>query len=279
MGPSKEIRIDTNQLDSIKDKIPASDFINSQFDLDNESKIENLLVILSTQRSGSTMLAGILHKNDICLPHEYMQPYDYLPLLAERWSCIKNGLLDKESFIKNLVRHRTYSNGWLGLNLHGTHLKFFMRMSAHLPDVNIHYVHLIREDVLSQAVSYEIASQTGQWTSSFEKEKKAVYSFRGIKDKLDSIQAQNILIKSFLKGQEPNCQTIYYEHLVASPGTVLGSMACIGSEENLEYDSAIKKQSTSLNKDWVERFSNEYLLYNTEGTGKLGWLRRRFSRE
>ena len=274
---TKEIRIDTAQLETIREKIPASDFVNKQYDAGTVTETQNVLFILSTQRSGSTMLAGLLHKNSICLPHEYMQPYEYMPLLAERWACIENGVLNKESYVRNLLQHRTYPTGWLGVNLHGSHLKFFMRMSDCLSGIQLHFVHLVREDLVAQAVSYEIARQTGQWTTSFGQETKPDYSFEGIKDKLESIQKQNALIKAYLKSVSAPSKTIYYESLIADPESILRLLPCVTKEQTLEIDTSIKKQSTTLNAEWSERFSNEYLQYQTERSGKLGWFKKVYS--
>ena len=117
------MKIDISNIQNLAVKIPVNDFVDGQFDSDNGVLTTDGLFIFSTPRSGSTMLADLIYKNAICLPHEYFQPFQYLPIMANRWGCVREGHLDKELYLKCLFRYRTYPNGWFGVNLHGKHLK------------------------------------------------------------------------------------------------------------------------------------------------------------
>lgn len=262
MPPEKNIFINESAIDEEVSFIPHEDFINGQFDLSEENRLTNLLVILSTPRSGSTFLSDLLDKNNICLPHEYFQPAQYLPMLAKRWHCIENGKLNKQLYVKNLVRFRTSPSGWLGINVHGHHLPFFEQCLQWMPVVDVHYVHITRKDVVAQAVSYEIASQTKRWSSHFSAENKPQYSYSDILNKLHRIQHLNATILTHAYTREINLTSISYEELVAHPQTTLESIISMDAKRSLNTESALKKQANSTNSEWLQKFSSDYLKYN-----------------
>jgi len=117
-----KIPININLLSDIKKLIPKSDFIDQQYDTDEQTPIKKVLIVLSTPRSGSTFFCDILFNCKICLAHEYLQTEQYLPVLANRWQCITNCSLDKKKFIEELSRYRTSKEGILGINIHGSHI-------------------------------------------------------------------------------------------------------------------------------------------------------------
>lgn len=260
-----DVLINESNLDKIKSRIPVEDFIDSKYDYVDKSELTDVLIIFSTPRSGSTFLCDLIYKNSICIPHEYFQFYDYLPLLAERWDCIEKGIINKNKFINSLIQSRTAPSGWLGLNLHGEHLLTFSKFEGLFPNVNFHYVHVIREDSLSQAVSYEIALQTGKWSSNFSSHSEANYNFSAIKQKLERIHQQNDLIKSYIKLNRLNCTTVYYEDLVNEPKAILKNLLPAYIYKDLVVESNLKRQSSSMNEEWILQFSKEN--FETNGSG------------
>jgi len=261
-----DIHIDTSDLSELIAKIPVEDFIDIQFDYDYDVSTNDVLIIFSTPRSGSTLLSDLINKNNICLTHEYFQPYQYLPILASRWGCIRDGKLDKAAFLGNLFRYRTYPGGWLGVNLHGEHLKIFSKFEKGFADVRKHFIHIIRRDLISQAVSYEIAIQTGKWSSYFDSQADANYNFTGIKTRLESIQSQNAIISAFIKSRNISCTILYYEDLVENPkDTIQSIIPDVKTDSLLLMESGLKRQASSRSKEWIERFSLEYFETNGDG--------------
>jgi LPS sulfotransferase NodH len=258
--------LDFSNLDweRINLKIPKEDYINSNFDYTAESPLKNILVLFSTPRSGSTLLCDMLYKNNICIPHEYFQIDDYLPLLAKQWGCIKNNALNKQQFINNLIKKRTSPKGWLGINLHGEHLPIFSSFKAFFPEVNYHYIHIVRDNSLSQAISYEIAIQTGKWSSFFNSNIEPEYSYKGIENKLHRINEQNNLIKSYIQSNKIDCMTLHYEDLAKNPISELSKIFSSSILDNVSAETSLKKQSSSINNKWLETFSREYLEVKTQ---------------
>lgn len=259
----QDIKIDSSSLPNIISDIPKEDFIDAQFDVNNNSPVKDVLILFSTPRSGSTLLTDLLQTNNLCLPHEYFQPFKYLPILAERWGCIENNHLNKISFLESLIKFRTYPNGWLGINVHGEHLAIFSKFDDLFPAVNKHYIHLQRQNIIPQAVSYEIAVQTNQWSSKYKSKAEANYNYTAIENKLHRIQRQNALISSYILSRNISCETIYYEDIIAEPLAILKNIIPENiipdfSPNTISAKSSMKKQSSERNKNWTDRFSHEY---------------------
>jgi len=216
-----------------------------------------VLIVLSTPRSGSTLLCDFLRINEACLPHEYFQPHQYMQILADRWGCVTEGVLDPVRYINALRKFRTYANGWLGINLHGSHLEIFLPMKSYLPDVRFHFIHVKRKDEIAQAVSYYIASETGQWSSHFRADSQPLYDFHGIELALEKIQRQNSNIDSYLSRQSSSYMTVYYEDLVANPVDFLKRLPCIKTEQIETSGDSLKKQSSGLSLKWIDKFTRD----------------------
>jgi LPS sulfotransferase NodH len=252
-----DIEIDTSQIAEIVGTIPAEDFVHEQFDTAAVTATTDILFLLSTPRCGSTFLSDLVRLSDLCLPHEYFQPFQYLPMLAARWGCIEDGALNKQKFIEKLLIFRTHPSGWIGVNLHGHHLQAFSCFSGLLPNLREHYIHLKRRDVIAQAVSYEIASQTGKWSSHFQSSVDTHYSYEGIQKKIQIIEEMNLMIAAYVRQRRVCCITIYYEDLVREPGAALGQILAEGSVHLSLPASDLDAQSNALNVEWARRFSEE----------------------
>jgi LPS sulfotransferase NodH len=253
------VKIDVGAIPGILAALPWDDFVQPQFDVQAGYPTQNALVLFSTPRSGSTLLCDLLRQSQHCLPHEYFQPTDYLPVLAERWQCVRNGVLDDALYVKNLQRFRTFENGWLGLNLHGSHLKYYLRTEHHFQSVKMHYLHIQRKDILAQAVSFDIASQTRKWSSHFRQSGIAHYSRKGICEKLSIINAQNVAIRAFFLAKGLPYELIFYEDLVEKPLETLRTVPGVPPTQKLAISSNLVKQSNQQNADWACRFGLEYL--------------------
>lgn len=244
----------------LRASLPAEDFVDARFDQAAPSKLTDVLYIVSTQRSGSTWLCDLLHNIGACIAHEYFQPWQYLPVLAERWGCIKGGRIDPEAYVRALVERRTLANGWLGINLHGEHLPIFARFRRYFPAVRAHYVHLERLDRVTQAVSWEIAAQTAQWSSKFQTRSQAQFRFFAIRDKLRRIDRQRRAIARFLRGQE--YVHLHYEALAATPARAIARLPLPrGTLLPPAGSSTLARQSGEMNRLWRDRFISEFPIH------------------
>ncbi|MBB4284621.1 Stf0 family sulfotransferase [Roseospira goensis] len=216
--------------------LPPEDFVNAAFDAAADTPPSDLLVILSTPRSGSTLLCDLLYRAGVCVAHEYFQPFQYLPALAARWGAHRDGRVDLPAYAAALRRHRTGPGGWLGVNLHGHHLPVFLRIEEAFADLRPHYVLLRRRDTVAQAVSYHIARTTGAWSAHFEATAPASYSFEGIDTALRNIVQWTTWAEAFLKARTADARTVWYEDLVADPAAVLRSLPGVPADAPVATD-------------------------------------------
>lgn len=257
------IRVDESKIAEQCARLPPEDFINATFDIQEVIPTRNVLVILSTPRSGSTLLCDVLRKNGMCLPHEYFQPFEYLPLLAQRWGCINNSELIPGRFVEQLCRFRTFANGWLGINLHGSHIPVFRFFSDYFPDVHFHYINLFRRDLVAQAVSFCLAEQTGMWSSNFrprDDQRVSEYDFEAIEAAAREIEQQNFMIRAFVAAGHLKCRDVVYEDLVAGSRELGEYLATLfGTNVAVEFRTDLKKQGSSLNDVWREMYCRQLL--------------------
>lgn len=257
------IRVDESKIAEQCARLPPEDFINATFDIQKVTPTRNVLVILSTPRSGSTLLCDVMRKNGMCLPHEYFQPFEYLPLLAQRWGCIYDNKLIPAMFVEQLCRFRTFANGWLGVNLHGSHIPVFRFFSDYFPDVHFHYIHLFRRDLVAQAVSFCLAEQTGMWSSNFrprDDQRVSGYDFEAIEAATREIEHQNLLIRAFVATGQLKCREVVYEDLVAGSRELSEYLAALfGTTVAVEFRTDLRKQGSSLNDVWRETYCRQLL--------------------
>ncbi|MEM5498168.1 Stf0 family sulfotransferase [Paraglaciecola mesophila] len=263
MTPNGESHpVNMNKLEQLASDFPTGDFASEHYDNNpvKTTQVKQLLVILSTQRSGSTYLCDLLRQENICNAHEYFQPYQYLQYLAFRWQCIEDGFINKSKYVAQLIKHRVSDKGILGINLHGSHLDEFEAFKGNFDDsVDVRYVFLKRNDEIAQAVSYDIADQTGKWSSFFSSLNKPKYNFWLILEKLERIKAQNALILAFLNKSKSKYTLLTYEELVSNNDIVINDLVIPIAKDD---SKTIKKQSTNINDEWIKRFSEDYYNYS-----------------
>ncbi len=252
------VDLDFSVLDENKLSYPNEDFISEQFDKDNNIETSNIIVIAGTQRSGSTYLCDHIRSAGVCIPHEYFQPYGYMQALAERWECRKGNSIDIVKYIKSLKLMRTGKAGWLGINIHAWHIPMFKKAMNFLNVDSIHYFHLVRGDILKQAISYEIASQIGNWSSHYSNNIEAKYNYNGILNKIKRIQDGNLDISLFFAEKKIKYKLLFYEDIINKPSEIYNSLSVIGAPIEKEEEANLKKQSSAINKEWAETFVKDF---------------------
>lgn len=269
---NKKNNLSDIKIEYLADKIPDNDFANSKFDSDSSDlPLRKLIVLFSTERSGSTLLCDLLYKNELCLMHEYFQPYRYMPILAKRWNAIDNNSIKIDKYLISLLRNRVSRTGILGLNLHGSHIYLFEQAMSFFQDVEVEYFVLKREDVLSQAVSYEIASQTQAWSSEFSKDSDSPdYNYDSILNKIRRIEFDNLKINVFSKKYNLIPKVIYFEDLIRHKQKIIKENFGI---DLVKHDASLIKQSNEINKSWIEMFIRDFDIQQE----KPGFIDKRLS--
>lgn len=245
-------------LSKARASVPDDDAVSESFDETNPGKLKRIIVILSTPRSGSTLLCDLLRTTNVCNAHEYFQPYGYLPLLAERFGAVWEAEFDETTFLKGLVNSRTLPDGTLGINLHGHHLWVFELFSNLLDGIEVRYIRLVREDRLAQAVSFSAAKQTGKWSSKFDAFGERSYNALGIRDALAQIETQERMIDAFLERHRLEAKTVSYEQLLSDQAAILGTIAG-RAVDNSGALPTLSQQRDATSLEYAERFKIDLL--------------------
>ena len=124
--------------------------------------------ILSSQRSGSTMLGRVLYETKLAGdPQEYFNP----PLLALERKRTGNAALTMGQFMQAMERRRTSPNGVFGLKTH--YAQLLAAFNTDKPNENVlrflrraeKLIWIRRRDRIGQAISQAVAIKTNVWSS------------------------------------------------------------------------------------------------------------------
>lgn len=235
------------------------DQFSQDHDLPMVDKPSKTLIIASTARCGSHMLGHALHKtNCFGFPLEYANSSN----LSE-WQK-RLGISDFQGVMTELQRRRTSPNGVFGIKIHYSHIKKFGGFNNVVKLFpNAHYVLLSRKDILKQAVSLSIASQTGVWISGqIPVNTNPEYNFNHIDKCLRDIILQNSSWKYTLAASGCNYIDMDFEYvrknLVHSIEKISEFMDVKLENNEIPNEQVTKKQSKNLNTEWAMKFISEY---------------------
>lgn len=252
----KYIDYSESNINVLKSAFPSNDFIDEKYDQVSDVPIKKIIVLFSTERSGSTFFCETLHQSKICLMHEYLQPYNYMPVIAQRWEAIDSNKVNINHFWQQLKRHRMSKDGVLGINLHGSHIYLFEQMLAYLDDVEIKYFYIKRKNTLSQAISYEIASQNQAWSSEFKNNTPTlIYNFDSILQKVRRLEHDNLKVKIFIEKNNLDVNEFSLEHFIKNKNKFILDNFGVHIEE---VPVTLKKQASNINENWRNQFIADF---------------------
>jgi LPS sulfotransferase NodH len=235
---------------------------NEQFDpdLDFQTPVDPSIkyAICSTPRSGSHFLGQMLYGTGrMGCPLEYFHRGNVV-----RWQerATTAGAADLVPFLFGI---RTSANGCFGLKAHFPHLRTLAR---HIPldefVTGYAHVHIVRRDLLAQAISFARAQQTNDWISrSATGGRRPVYDASLIRHCLIELARQNASWEHLFHGFGLTPLVVTYESLVVDPPRVTRDVAAFVGVD-LPSDAAIPGPRTSRQGDgesesWRERFIDE----------------------
>lgn len=214
------------------------------------------VIICFTNRSGSNYLAeAIASTGSVNVAHEYLNH----PLVERRAEA--QGFTSLNEYLQGLAEQ--VSEGMAFAFKVGLTQLYFIAELGFLDNLlpNPRFVLIEREDVLAQAISWTIASQTGQWRrKKKEKLKEPEYDFRAIDAQIDSILRANAAFKAFLARNGQDYFRVGYEELCSHPHQVVEAVSSALGFQNTVFNPsriAVQPQATDLNSKWRERYLSE----------------------
>jgi LPS sulfotransferase NodH len=235
--------------------IPEGDLAHIRHENEGYCATETLLLI-STPRSGSTMLStdiDVLYGGPMA---EYCQPYQIIPYLMKLRPHIRSGeKLSLPAYAEYLKNFRSGKSQKLCINIHTSHIKIWKLLHPYLPPVTKAFI-LVRRDIINQAISFYIASKTGIWSSSYGKinhslpfdpseiTQKIVAIYQGVKQNINEFATTS--------------DVIFYEDYVKNNW----SFAAMNNLKSASDSSVItKKQATDLNAHLARTYA-EYITHS-----------------
>ncbi|MFZ5862697.1 MAG: Stf0 family sulfotransferase [Nitrospirota bacterium] len=235
------------------------DQFSEHHDFPRVEKPSKILIIASTARSGGHMLGHALHKTSCFgFPLEYANSAN----IAE-W---KRRFGKKLFFdvLTEIQRRRTSPNGVFGIKIHYSHINQFggfHRLMEYFP--NAYYILLSREDLIGQAVSLAIASQTGVWISGQKPvHDNPKYNFNQINAYLRQTILENSSWRYSLAAC--GCKRIdmdfrdVRDSLTQSIKRIAEFVGAEIDPEKIPNEQVTKRQSNDINAKWANKFLSEF---------------------
>ncbi|GGD31422.1 hypothetical protein GCM10010915_09610 [Microbacterium faecale] len=229
------------------------------------SDAREVILLLSTPRSGSTFLSEQFRVHGGFVTHEYFNSKYGIPALAERWGCLDSaGRLDARRYIQELRRYRTGADGRLGINLHGSHVPIYALFARHLTDLPVRAIRLNRGDTISQAISLSIAKQSGRWSSNHAGRSDAIYNFEHITKMVEELARQNARMDAFEAAFNLHPTRLEYDEVVAAPHATVAAVLDVEAKPQQTSDR-LEKQRGRRNAEWRERYIADSLKVADNG--------------
>lgn len=235
------------------------DQFSENYDFPRVETPSKFLVIASTARCGSHMLGHALQKtNKFGFPLEYANPAN----LAEWRKRLK--IEDFEKVMAEIQRRRTSPNGVFGIKMHYSHINQFGgfdNVARCFPDA--YYILLSRKNVLKQAVSLSIASQTGVWIAGQKPvNDNPEYNFYHIDKCLRDTILNNSSWRYTLAANGCNYIEMDFDQirhtLAQSTKDIANFMDIKINPDEIPEEQVTKNQSHPRNAEWVVRFTSDF---------------------
>jgi LPS sulfotransferase NodH len=243
-------------------------------------------LICANQRSGSTLLCRALSDTGVAgHPEEYFLdgPPEAFPA---GWRFWEDGILayrhggvgDRREYLQLVYRVGTSDNGVFGAKLMWNNVVWAVRRFRELDELahltqaelfhtafpNLKVVHLVRRDLVRQAVSWARAAQDGIWVLPDNEGAEAatpVYRRQLIADLHGLLVEGERGWRGFYEELALNPHEVAYEDLVTEEGY---GPAIRGVLEHLEVDAQVAippprtaRRADDLNEEWIRRFRAE----------------------
>lgn len=221
------------------------------------------LIFATTPRCGSHYICSHFFQTYRAgLPLEYFNPAHW-----SRWQD-RADTRDHWLALSYLVDKRMGRNGVFSVKMHWPHM-------AALPNKKFRewfdqslWIQIQRADVIAQAVSWEIAVQSGSWIYTQPQWKSPKYSFEKIFGKLVRIFEQRAQWKDFFKTNGIDPYVIVYEHFMQNP---VGEAQAVLDELKIPqaYGSrkpeipAIDIQRREINSEWYSTFVRDLISFQS----------------
>lgn len=217
---------------------------------------DRLTLLAFSNRSGSNLLANHLRTTPCFAGFHEQLNYDSVL----RQSAIGNIKTLPDYFRRMRVLHKK-TNSIYGYKASWDQIMMLIRFGIDRMFSGVRVVHITRDDVLKQAISYHIALQTKQWTSTqAASDVVPVYDQKQITSILDGSLAAEILVRQICLTFQFTRLDVRYEAVARAPEKVVKRIAQFCDADLGTWtpkDPAIKKQAGAINQYFHDRYVKE----------------------
>jgi LPS sulfotransferase NodH len=234
--------------------------------------------ICTTQRSGSTLLSGLLEQTSVLgRPREMLNMRDVLKPLAQEWGLLTDGTtVDLGAYIAEFRRRFATPNGVFGVKLHFYQLEPLLGFSPWRTFFDeCRVILLLRKDVIAQAASLYLARQTEEWTNLRSREHGSAegpnrrvdvqLDLKAFDQCLRIITWQIAQWLEFLSTNSKDYLIVTYENVLEDPNAVCQQIAdyCgVSIDRPVAMDRLpMKKQGNALNLEFSRAFRESSKLF------------------
>ena len=221
---------------------------------------EGLAIVAFTNRCGSNLLADYLFQSG-CFGHfPELLNHDVMPHQAREL-----GATSFPDYIAKLEQRLRRPGRPLGLKASCTQLAMLHRYGAFGMFPWTKVIHIQRDDLVAQAVSFHVAARTNQWTSRHKRNDVALkYEFADIRNRFNGLSNDNRRIMQICSALMLDVVQVRYEDLVAGPREEITRILDffgmnLGAETLLQ--ATIEKQADVLNDEFARLFRRDWLRY------------------
>jgi trehalose 2-sulfotransferase len=250
--------------------------------------IRTSYIIASVQRSGTHLLCTLLRSSGVAgLPAEH-----FLAKPGETWER-RWKAPSRMAYVERMLRENTTPNGVFGTVVMWSYFERMLEMLRDIPeykDLNradlvaavLHkpkYIWLRRRNRVEQAVSWEIACQTGVWAQKTGEKTRPrgapKFDFKVIDEWCNRIAEHETAWANYFRENQIEPLTLFYEDVVASNhGAMEGVLQFL--QVPLPADvkivaSGLEKQANELSQQWTVA----YLQRKSHAVGKPAQILRR----
>lgn len=219
---------------------------------------EEMIFLISTPRSGSTMLSTSIDSVEGCPMGEYFQPYEIVPYLKQvrrKEICnrfLRPGTLSSKKYAHYLTNYRSGVSKVCGVNFHASHRPLYQRLCPYLPKARNTSI-LIRRDIVAQAVSYYIASKSKKWSSKY-KAQTDVQDYSHDEIGVSMVTLMDGVVANLENFEDLKPNILFYEDIVED---VTAYASLVGLPASTKNEVRTKKQSDKRNDAFIARFRDE----------------------
>jgi LPS sulfotransferase NodH len=225
-------------------------------------------VLCGTPRTGSTLLCSLLSSTGVLgRPESYFREPDEVAW-ATRFGLATEGgdVRDYRAFVKAARSAGTSSNGVFGVRIMWGSLARMIDGLGRVPGKSdlpileevlgpLTFVHLRREDIAAQAVSWCRAEQTGYWQRGDVVAREPHQDIAHMRLLMETIREHNAAWRAWFDAQGVEPHTVAYEQLVADRRRVVRGIAAklaVELPSDWRPRSPHRKQADELNRSWAD---------------------------